>query len=550
MTLGIILVAAIMFLCILADKFSNRFGMPTLILFMFIGMLFGSDGIAKIPFNDYRMTEYVCSFALIFIMFYGGFNTKWSLAKPVAIKAVCLSTLGVVITAGVTAILCFLFLHFSLEESFLIGAVLSSTDAASVFSILRQKKLNLKDGTASLLEVESGSNDPMSYMLTIIAIGLISAGESGNIIYHIFSQIIFGCAVGILLSLVAIHILTKTKLVSNGLDTIFMIAMVLLCYGFSDVIGGNQYLSVYFMGIIIGNNRIPNKNVLIPFFDGITSLAQILIFFLLGLLSQPHRMPSILLSAFTIAIFLTIIARPIAIFALLRPFRCSTKQCILVSWAGLRGAASSVFAIMVVANGVRISYDLFHIVFAVSLFSVSIQGTLLPWAAKKLDMVDEKADVRKTFNDYQEESAITLMRMYIPPGHNWQNKPIKDVSMPTGSLALMIKRNKSTVIPKGDTVILPGDNVILSVPSYEPSDREKLEEVYIDKTHSWCNKSIAELNLPANELIALIIRGEEHLIPDGKTIICENDIVVTYQSHTPPPVTEYQTCDTAEKRGI
>ena len=180
--------------------------MPTLILFMFIGMLFGSDGIVKIPFDNYYITEYVCSFALIFIMFYGGFNTKWSLAKPVAAKAVCLSTLGVVITAGVTAVLCYLFLHFSLEESFLIGAVLSSTDAASVFSILRQKKLNLKDGTASLLEVESGSNDPMSYMLTVIGIGLIGAGESGNIFFHIFSQMVFGSAVGILLALAAIFL--------------------------------------------------------------------------------------------------------------------------------------------------------------------------------------------------------------------------------------------------------------------------------------------------------------------------------------------------------
>ncbi len=529
MSFGVILVSVVIFLCILADKFSNRFGMPTLILFMFIGMLFGSDGIMKIPFDDYYITEYICSFALIFIMFYGGFNTKWSLAKPVAVKAVCLSTLGVVITACVTALLCYLLLRFSLEESFLIGAVLSSTDAASVFSILRQKKLNLKDGTASLLEVESGSNDPMSYMLTVIGIGLIGAGNNGNLVFHIFSQIVFGSAVGILLALAAIFLLTKTNLVSNGLDTIFMIAMVLLCYGFSDVIGGNQYLSVYFMGIMIGNSRIQNKNILIPFFDGITGLAQILIFFLLGLLSQPHRMTNILLPAFAIVIFLTLIARPIAIFSLLRPFHCSTKQCILISWAGLRGAASSVFAIMVIASGASISYDLFHIVFTVSLFSVAIQGTLLPWAAKKLDMVDEKADVRKTFNDYQEESAITLMRMYIPPGHNWENKTIKDVSMPTGSLALMIKRKKETIIPKGDTIILPDDNVILSVPSYEPSDREKLEEIHIDKTHSWCNKSIAELNLPANELIALIIRGEEHLIPDGKTIICENDIVVTYQ---------------------
>lgn len=529
MVFGIILVAIVIFLCILADKFSSRFGMPALILFMFIGMLFGSDGIVKIPFNDYKMAEMICSVALIFIMFYGGFNTKWKLAKPVAVKSVCLSTIGVLITAGVTGLLCHLILGYSAAESFLIGAVLSSTDAASVFSILRKEKLNLKDGTASLLEVESGSNDPMSYMLTVIGIGLVGAGESVNIVYHIFAQLVFGAAVGVLLAFAAIWILTKTNLVADGLDTIFMIAIVLICYGLSDVVGGNQYLSVYLLGILIGNSRIRNKNVLIPFFDGVTGLAQILIFFLLGLLSFPHQMPDIILPALAIVIILTLIARPITVFALLLPFKCSVQQCLLVSWAGLRGAASSVFAIMVIASGADVSYDLFHIVFMVSLFSVAIQGTFLPRVAKRLNMIDESADVRKTFNDYQDESAITLMRMFIPAGHNWENKFIKDVTMPTGSLALMIKRHTQTIVPKGDTKILAGDNVILSVPAYEPAEDEQLEEIPITKNHAWCNKTIAELNLPADELIAMIIRGGETLIPDGKTLICENDIVVAYR---------------------
>ena len=529
MTFVIILVSTVIFLCILANKFSNKFGMPTLILFMFIGMLFGSDGIVKIPFDNYKAAEGICSIALIFIMFYGGFNTKWKLAKPVAVKAVLLSTVGVAITAIITAALCRVFLRFSMAENFLIGAVLSSTDAASVFSILRQKKLNLKDGTASLLEMESGSNDPMSYMLTVIGIGLVGAGETGNIAWNIFSQLAFGSLVGIAFAALSILLLTRTWLVTDGLDTIFMIAAVLFCYAVSDIVGGNQYLSVYFMGIIIGNSKIKNKNILIPFFDGVTSLAQILIFFLLGLLSFPHRMPSIMLSALAIVIFLTLIARPIAVFALLLPFKSSVKQCLLVSWAGLRGAASSVFAIMVISSGANISYDLFHIVFMVSLFSVAIQGTLLPAAAKRLDMVDETSDVRKTFNDYQEEAAITLMRMFIPEGHNWENKMVREVSMPTGSLALMIKRDKETIITRGDTIIHAGDNVILSVPAYQPNANEQLEETHIDKEHPWCNRTIAELNLPPNELIAMIIRGDENLIPDGKTVIRENDVVVTYK---------------------
>lgn len=529
MTFGIILVAAVIFLCILADKCSGKFGMPALILFMFIGMLFGSDGIVKIPFDDYKMAESICSIALIFIMFYGGFNTKWELAKSVAVKSVLLSTLGVVITAGVTAVLCFVVLKFSFAESFMIGAVLSSTDAASVFSILRQKKLNLKDGTASLLEMESGSNDPMSYMLTMIGIGLISGSQSGNIAYNVFAQMVYGTVIGVIFAILASKLLTGTRLVPDGLDTIFMIAMVLMCYGISATVGGNQYLSVYLMGIIIGNSKIRNKNILIPFFDGNTSLAQILIFFLLGLLAFPHKMPAIILPALAIAIFLTIVARPIAVFAILLPFRCSIRQCLLVSWAGLRGAASIVFAIMVIASGVSVSYDLFHIVFMVALFSVSIQGTLLPRVAKVLNMVDEKSDVRKTFNDYKDESAITLMRMHIPSGHNWENRCIKDVSVPTGSLAIMIKRKHETVIPRGSTQILAGDDVILSVPSYAPSMREKLDEIHIDKSHEWCNHTIAQLNLPEDELIAMIIRGDENLIPDGNTLICEGDVVVAYR---------------------
>lgn len=529
MTIIILLVSAVILLCVLAEKFSGKFGMPALILFMFVGILFGSDGILKIPFDDYARAEEICSIALIFIMFYGGFNLKWKLASPIAVKASLLSTIGVFLTAIITAVLCNCILKYSLAESFLIGAVLSSTDAASVFSILRHKKLNLKDGTASLLEMESGSNDPMAYMLTLVAISIVNGSDTGNIPLQIFLQIFFGLVIGAVFAFISIWLQTKTNLVSDGIDTIFMIAMVLLCYGLTQIAGGNSYLSVYLMGIIIGNSKIKNKATLIPFFDGVTGLAQILIFFLLGLLSFPHKMPQIISIAIAVALFLTLIARPLSVFLLLKPFRCNTRQCLLISWAGLRGASSSVFAIMAIAGGVATSHDLFHIVFMVSLFSVAVQGTLLPKIAKKLDMIDDNLDVRKTFNDYQEESAITLMRMFIPEGHNWVNKTIKEVNVPTGSLAIMIKRGGETIITKGDTKILAGDNVILSVPAYEPNDREKLEEIHIDRNHVWCNKPICELNLLPTELIAMIIRGNENLIPDGNTVILENDTVVTYR---------------------
>lgn len=537
MEIAIILVATVIILCILAEKFSGKFGMPALLLFMLIGMMFGSDGFFKIPFENYGLAERFCTVSLCFIMFYGGFNTKWKTAKPIAHKAVLLSTVGVFLTAVITAFLCVVVLGYTWQESFLVGAVLSSTDAASVFAILRRKKLNLKDGTASLLEMESGSNDPVSYMMTLIGITMLQGqnlanqtASNVNIGIMMTRQIVFGVAIGLIIALMVIYILKKTKLVADGLDTIFMIGAVLGCFGISQIIGGNAFLSVYLMGILVGNSQIRNKVVMVSFFDGLTGLAQIFIFFLLGLLAFPHRFSQVLWPALAIMIFLTFIARPIAVFLILLPFKCSIRQCTLVSFAGLRGAASIVFSIMVIANNVNVSYDLYHIVFMVSLFSVAIQGTLLPWTAKKLEMTDDSMDVRKTFNDYCEESAITLMRMYIPKGHNWENRQIKDVSMPTGSLALMLNRGKETMIPKGDTTILADDTLILSVPAYEPKDQEKLQEIEIDKKHSWCGKRIEELNLPSDMLIALIIRKEQNLIPDGKTVILEGDTVVAYDN--------------------
>ncbi len=529
MEILILIIACVILLCVLAEKFSDKFGMPALILFMFIGMLFGSDGVLKIPFDNFVMAENACTFALIFIMFYGGFNTNWVVAKEVAGKSVLLSTVGVFITATITAALCRILLKISSEESFLIGAVLSSTDAASVFAILRKKKLNLKDGTASILEVESGSNDPVAYMLTIIALSFMSSGDNGNIVVTVIKQVLFGVTVGIILAKITTVVLIKTELVSEGLDTIFIIAMILTCFGINSLLGGNTYLSIYLFGIIIGNSKIKNKHSLIPFFDGVTSLAQILIFFLIGLLSFPHLMPAIIPKAMAIVVFLTVIARPIAVFILLLPFRCSIRQCLLVSWAGLRGASSSVFAIMAVANGIAMKQDLYHIVFMVSLFSVMIQGTLLPAVAEKLNMVDSNADVRKTFNDYQEETSFQLMRMNIPKGHNWENRKIKDVSMPTGSLAIMIKRGNETIITKGNTEILAGDDVILSVPPYYPSEKEKLQEYNISKSDLWCNKAISELDIPDNLLIAMIVRDDETIIPNGQTVLQENDTVVMYQ---------------------
>ncbi len=529
MAIMLLLCCAVILSCIIANRFSSKFGMPALLCFMALGMVFGSDGLFKISFNNYTMTEQLCTIALIFIMFYGGFGTKWQTARPVAGKAVLLSTLGVIVTAFLTCFFCYQVLHFSFSESFLIGAVLSSTDAASVFSILRSKNLNLKDSTAPLLEIESGSNDPIAYMLTMVALAMISGNSDTSVPLMMITQIGVGISIGIACAWLGILALKKDDLITLGMDTVFVIALVLLSYALPSVLGGNGYLSVYLTGILLGNSNINNKITLVHFFDGITGLAQILIFFLLGLLSFPHLLPELLFPALFIALFLTFLARPVAVFLILLPFGSSLRQCLLVSWSGLRGAASIVFAIMVIAGGTSLEHDLFHIVFFISLLSVAIQGSLLPMVARKLDMVDNSSDIRKTFNDYQDDSDLTLMRMFIPTGHNWENRRIEDVSFPTGSLALMIKREDDTLIPRGNTTILAGDTIILSVPSFREEHDGKLKEILVEPGHNWCNSSIADLNLPENILIALIKRGDENIIPQGSTVIHANDTVVIYK---------------------
>ena len=258
-------------------------------------------------------------------------------------------------------------------------------------------------------------------------------------------------------------------------------------------------------------------------------LAQIFIFFLIGLLTFPSQMPQILSTAMIIFAILTLAARPAAVFVILSVLKCSAKQSALISWAGLRGAASSVFAIMAVANGVPMQSELFHIVFMVSLFSVAIQGTLLPWFARKTDMVDETSDVRKTFNDYQEEDTLDLMKIRIPAGHKWADNQVKDITFPPETLALMVHRGKEQIIPNGNTRILRGDEIVMGVPKYTHSENEELEERVIEKGDPWCNQPVSELNLGAHTLLVMIIREGQKIIPDGQTRIREDDTVVIFR---------------------
>lgn len=525
----ILLVAVVILACVICNRISHIFGVPMLLIFILLGMFFGSDGVIRIEFDDFKMTEQICSIALIFIMFYGGFGTKWSAAKPIVGRAILLSTAGVVLTAGLVGVFCHFVLKISFMESFLIGSLISSTDAASVFSILRSKRLNLKYHTASLLEVESGSNDPCSYMLTVIMLTIMGGSDTsaGSILYSLIAQIVFGLGVGAVIAYITAWILKNFKFSTEGFDTVFVFGMVLLSYAVPAAIGGNGYLSAYIFGIYLGNCKLKNKKSVVHFFDGVTGLMQMLLFFLLGLLSFPSELPKVAGVGLTVALFLTFVARPLAIFILLSPFKCRINQQLFVSAAGLRGAASIVFAIMATTSSAVTHHDVFHIVFFIVLFSILIQGTLLPFIAKKMDMIDEKEDVLKTFTDYTEEVPIQFIEFPVKKNHPWAGSMVKEILLPPETLLVQIRQKDNRMItPDGNTVLNEGDRLVLSAKANRVAKDVQLTEILLEKANDWIGKQLSEIRLEKGKLVVMVQRGEEIVIPNGRTVLKEGDVLV------------------------
>ena len=519
----------VIIICIFMNRFAMKLPVPSLLVFIALGMCFGENGFFRISFDNYELSETICSVSLIFIMFYGGFGTNMKEARPVAVRAFLLSTAGVVLTAGFVGV----FVHYCLRlpwlESILIGSVISSTDAASVFAILRSHRLNLKYGTASMLEIESGSNDPCAYMLTVIFLSAMDGTVSaGNILYSIFAQVVYGGAAGFLIALIAKKILKKFKFGSEGLDSVFLVAVGLAAYAIPSLLGGNGYLSAYISGIILGNADIPNKKSLVNFFDAFNNMMQMLIFFLLGLLVFPSQLPSVFLPSLLIALFLTFVARPAAVFMILTPFRAPLRQQMLVSWAGLRGAASIVFAIVAAISPSYGDEKIFQIVFCVVLLSLLLQGTLLPLASKKLKMIDAHENVLKTFNDYSEETSIQFIRLEIDHSHPWVNRSIREVETFPGTLIAAVLRDKEALIPKGSTVLEEGDTVIIAAKEYLDRDGIELSERKIESGSHLIGKKLRDIDLKKDGLIILIQRGGTDIIPDGESTVEEGDILVLY----------------------
>lgn len=531
LNLIITLAGAVILMCIVLNRISSRIGIPTLLFFISLGIFFTHPSFLAIPFSDFAVSEKICTVALIFIMFYGGFGTRWEEAKQVAAESIILASLGVILTAFTVAAFCHFILGMSFPISFLLGSVISSTDAASVFSIIRSKKLSLRFNTSSLLELESGSNDPFSYMLTITALTIMTTGTSATeTALGFIIQIGVAVISGLTVAMLAILLTSKFDF-PKGWDTVFVFAVALLSYSVPSLLGGNGYLSAYIVGIILGNSAIANKKELVHFFDGVTELVQMLLFFLLGLLSDPYKVVANLPTAFAVFLFLTFIGRPLVVEVILRFFKTTWKQRVVVASAGLRGAASIVFAIMATNHEAETGRDIFSITFGIVLLSILLQGTLLPVIAKKLDMTDPTEDPLKSFTDYSEEKPIEFISFFIDENHPWGGRKIKDIYISSDLLLVLILRQGMRIIPDGESEIQAGDRLVCIAKTFTQATGIELNETVIDENSHLVGKPLSEME--EESLVLLIKRNEEYIIPTGSDVFEKNDEVVYIRKDLP-----------------
>ncbi len=477
-TENVLLVGSLLLLIsILAGKTSYRFGVPTLILFLAVGILAGSEGIGGINFDSPQLAQFVGIVSLNFILFSGGLDTSWKTIKPVLWQGIALSTLGVLFTAVGVGTFVWAITDFTIYEGLLLGSIVSSTDAAAVFSILRGKNLALKKNLRPTLELESGSNDPMAYFLTIAFLGLVVNQDEGilSIIPLFFQQILIGLALGFLFGKLSKMIINRIRLDFDGLYPVLAIALMFIVFSATDTLGGNGFLAVYISGVYLGNQDLIHKKTIMRFFDGLAWLMQIVLFLTLGLLVFPSRVVEVLGLGILISVFLILVARPLGVMLSLSPFKMKMRRRWYISWVGLRGAVPIVFATYPLLAGIEKAEMIFNIVFFVSLSSVLIQGTTLSTVAKWLHVaLPGKVKPKSPVDTFLSDSTKSLIReITIPPDNFSVGKRIVDLHFPRKAIIAMISREDKFLTPNGATELQENDTLIVLM-----EDEKNLENVY------------------------------------------------------------------------
>lgn len=457
--------ALLILISIFSSKLSLKLGVPTLLIFLGMGILFGSDGLNIIYFNDYNAAQAVGIIALIYILFDGGLNTQWRKVRHVLGPSVILATAGVLITAVIVGFAASLILQISLAEGMLLGAIVSSTDAAAVFSILRTKAVGLKHQLKELIEFESATNDPMAIFLTIGIIQYLNTPDMawGSVLLLFFMQMSIGLIAGYLLGKLAGWTINHANLGYEGLYSVMAISFVPLIYSITDLLGGSGFLAVYIAGLVMGNTIFVFKKSLVSFFDGVGWLMQICVFVVLGLLVFPSQIGAIALEALLITIVLIVLARPLSVFLGTMFTKLNTRAKLMVSWVGLRGAVPIIMATFPFVHGIEQAEIFFTIVFFIVVISVIIQGTTIPPIARllKVDMPVKERTRYPIDLEPSVDSQAALREVEVKKGDYSLGKQILNLGLPEEVLVTIIKRDGKFMIPKGTTEIEENDKLLI-----------------------------------------------------------------------------------------
>lgn len=462
----LLLGSILLFISIVASKTSFKFGIPTLILFLVVGMLAGSEGPGGIYFDDPKTSQFMGVVALTLILFSGGLDTKIESIKPVLRNGIALSTIGVLVTAVLVGLFTSYLLDYTIAEGMLLGAIVSSTDAAAVFSILRTRNIGLKGTLRPLLEFESGSNDAMAFFLTISFVELVNHPETSLLLMipKFVKGMVLGAICGVAAGKLMIFIVNKIHLDVDGLYPVLILSLVFFTFSFTDAIGGNGFLAIYAAAILLGSSNIIHKKSLIKFFDGQAWLMQILMFLTLGLLVFPSQIFPIVGEGVLISVFLIAIARPISVFiSLSRATDLNFRKKLFVSWVGLRGAAPIVFATYPLIAGVHYASTIFNLVFFISVSSVVLQGATLSVVARWLHVgVPEKLKRKFPLDlELRDDSRSELITLDIPEDSPAIGKEIVKLALPKPSLIVLIHRGSKYIHPNGETVVEAGDHLLV-----------------------------------------------------------------------------------------
>lgn len=477
--------SVLLFFSLIAGKTGYRFGVPTLLIFLFIGIGAGSSGLG-IQFDSPSVAQYIGIVALNIILFSGGLDTRVSELKPIATQGVLMATLGVLLTAGITGYFIYWFtnnvLHsvtFTLVESLLLAGIMSSTDSASVFSILRSKNLSLKENLRPLLELESGSNDPMAFMITIVMLQLFYTPDiSGWLIAGQFlQQLLFGALAGYLLGKLAVKIINNIKLDNDALYLVLMLAIMFFLFGFTGFIGGNGYLAVYLGGLIIGNHKVVHRRSTMRFFDGLTWLSQIIMFLALGLLVNPKELLPIAGVGVVVGLFLILVSRPLTVLLIFLPFKnLSFKGKLFTSFVGLRGAVPIILATYPLINDIPQAKMMFNIVFFITILSLMLQGTSVALIADWLGL-SEKKPLRRKMKEFEVEFSDDIKsatcEIAVDDNILQYGNRLMHVNLPESTLVVMVKRHGRYIIPRGNTQLEKGDSLLVIT-----DNEEAMRETY------------------------------------------------------------------------